>query len=569
MLVRIKYIFVIISCLLVFFDASSQTRMRRSVENRVLTAVEKMNDGNLQGAEDMLKDIVEVDPSCDAAWYYLGNIAISRSDLETAQVYTSKAVNLDPKNFWYRYRLAQLHAVSSREAAIEMYESLIRDFPKKSDLYFEMLDLYLDQKEYDKALLTIDEIEKVIGPTDHLAIYAYRIYYALGREEEGLEYLRKYNNRYSSPIVLSILADSELTMYNDSLAISYYDEAIDLDPTYSHALLGKAEACRMFRRYEEYFPALNRYVESASAPVSEKTDYLSTIVSKSEPQFIKRFMPQLDTTLQRLSRIHPSDSLVYNLRGVYYYYTGREDASLEQFRECAAAYPESFQAAATYIDFLMYTQRWKELSEEGRKTFERFPQETAFLEMAGVGDYNLGEYEKVLETCDKVLKIAPSDSSKTIRSWSTKGDVLHLLGENKKAYKAYEKALKINPDYVYVLNNYAYYLSMEGKKLNKAYEMSRKTVEAAPDNATYLDTFGWILYLRGEYSEAKSRFKTAMLHGGKDSAVILDHYAEVLFALKEYDLALVYWNLALQKNEADNVPGLKQKVEQKRKEIGR
>ena len=99
--------------------------------------------------------------------------------------------------------------------------------------------------------------------------------------------------------------------------------------------------------------------------------------------------------------------------------------------------------------------------------------------------------------------------------------------------------------------------------------MSRKTVDAEPDNATYLDTFGWILYLRGDLTEAKTFFKTAMLHGGKDSAVILDHYADVLYALGEFDLAFVYWNLALQKNADDDVPGLKEKVEQKKKEAGR
>jgi Tfp pilus assembly protein PilF len=211
---------------------------------------------------------------------------------------------------------------------------------------------------------------------------------------------------------------------------------------------------------------------------------------------------------------------------------------------------------------------WDELSAEGRKAFERFPKETAFLEMASMGDYNLERYDKVLEICDKVLEVAPADSSKTLRAWSTKGDVYHILGENKKAYKAYDKALKINPDYIYVLNNYAYYLSVEGKKLKKAYEMSRKTVEAEPDNATYLDTFGWILYLRGDLLEAKSFFKNAMLHGGKDSAVILDHYAEVLYALKEYDLAMVYWNLALQKDDG-SIPGLKEKVESRRAEAGK
>lgn len=571
MINKFRYIALIFSGILLFsIGAYSQNKMvEREMENMVLGAVQKIADGDIDGAEELLETVIMVNPSSDQAWYYMGEVAIYKSDLNAAIQYNSKAVELDPDNFWYRYRLAKLYSYSSREVGVEKYEELIKDFPKKNDLYYEMLELYLGQKEYDKALKTIEEIENVIGPNETIALYAYRIYYTLGREDEGLEYLRKYNSRYSSPVVLTILADTELAMYNDSLAVMYYDEAIDLDSSYSPALIGKAEACRIFRRYDEYFPALNLYIDNEYTSSQEKADYLSALVEKSDPQFIKRFMPQIDTAMIKLSQAHPADSVVYNLRGLYYYYTGRDEASVEQFRECATIYPESFDAAAAYVEFLMYQDKWQELSREGRAAFKRFPKETAFLEMAAIGDYNLGEYDNVLEACETVLAMAPRDSSKALRSWSTMGDVYHLLGDSKSAYKAYDKALKINPDYVYVLNNYAYYLSIEGGNLKKAYQMSRKTVEAEPDNATYLDTYGWILYLQGEYAEAKSQFKAAMLHGGKDSAVILDHYAEVLFALKEYDLAFVYWNLAMQKNTEDKIPGLKAKVEQKKKEAGR
>jgi Tfp pilus assembly protein PilF len=199
----------------------------------------------------------------------------------------------------------------------------------------------------------------------------------------------------------------------------------------------------------------------------------------------------------------------------------------------------------------MYTGRWEDLSSEGRRAYEAFPDHTSFLELASVGDYNLKAYDKVLEICDMVLKAAPADSSKTLRAWSTKGDVYHVIGEPGKSYRAYEKALKINPDYVYVLNNYAYYLSVDGKKLKKACQMSSKAIEAEPDNATYLDTFGWILHLLGRSEEARTHFKRAMLYGGKDSPVILDHYAEVLFALGEYDRAMFYWNKAIQINKGE------------------
>lgn len=139
-----------------------------------------------------------------------------------------------------------------------------------------------------------------------------------------------------------------------------------------------------------------------------------------------------------------------------------------------------------------------------------------------------------------MLRIAPRDSAVAVTAWSMMGDVYHLMNDTPKAYKAYDNVLKIAPGYAPVLNNYAYYLSEEGKKLKKAYAMSKKTVEAEPDNATYLDTFGWILYLQGKALEAKPFFKHAMLYGGKDSATILNHYAAVLEALGENDLAKVY-----------------------------
>ena len=50
--------------------------------------------------------------------------------------------------------------------------------------------------------------------------------------------------------------------------------------------------------------------------------------------------------------------------------------------------------------------------------------------------------------------------------------------------------------------------------------------------------------------------------------MILDHYAEVLYALKEYNLAFIYWNMALQKN-TDDVPGLKEKVLERKREAGK
>ena len=538
-------------------------------ENKVMDAVAMMNEGDVDGAEAALSSLLAEDVSNDAAWYYLANVSLRKNDLAGAEEYFRKAIDLDPDNFWYRYRLAGIYAATQRqELTIDMYEKLLEDFPDKTELYLDMVELYAAQGEYEKALDTIEEVETVFGVTEALAMYRFNLLRTLGKNDEAFASLEKYNKEYSSPYVLSTLADWQMSMYNDSTALSYYDEALELAPDYTPALLGKIETYRMTRKYDEYFRALDVFAGSGDIPAPAKSEYLMAVVQRTDPKFIRSFMPQIDSVMEKTLTVHPEDSTVLQTAGVYFYSTDRKDKAKEYFGKNAEVWPESLSASATFVEFLMYAEDWEALSDQGRKAYERFPKETAFLEMASVGDYNLERYEDVLQICEKVLEVAPADSSSTLRAWSTMGDIYHRLGEGKKAYKAYDKALKINPDYVYVLNNYAYYLSEDGRNLKKALAMSRKTIEAEPDNSTYLDTYGWILFLQGKAAEAKPYFKQAMLYGGKDSAVVLDHYAEVLYALKEYDMAFVYWNLARQKNNGD-IPDLDAKIEARKKAVNR
>ena len=563
------FIFVLLLTASSFMGMAQNHDAKALQENEIITAVSLYNERKLDEAQTVLKTVLAADPQNDAAWYWSAMIAFARNDAAKAEECLRKASEMDPGNFWYRYRLAGLYRATSRqELTVDMYEKLLEDFPKKSELYFDLVELYAAQNETDKALETLKEIETVFGMTESIAVFRFQLLQKAGKPQEAIASLEEYNKQYSSPYVLSTLADHQMSMYNDSTALSYYDEALDIAPDYLPALLGKAETLRMTRKYNDYFDVLNRFVDTEDGPVAGKSDYLLAVVQRTDPKFLRTFMPQMDTVMTKMLRNYPKDSTVLQLAGVYYWSTDRRDISKTHFRANVENNPKSLHASADFVEFLMYAEDWKALSEEGRKAFERFPQETALLEMASVGDYNLKDYDNVLELCHRVLDVAPGDSSRTLRAWSTIGDIWHQKGDTKKSYKAYDKALKINPDYIYVLNNYAYYLSQEGKKLKKAYAMSKKTIEAEPDNATYLDTFGWILYLQGKALEAKPFFKHAMLYGGKDSPVIMDHYAEVLYELKEYDLASVYWNMAKQKNDG-RIPDLEERIEARMKAIGK
>ena len=451
---------------------------------------------------------------------------------------------LDSTNFWYRRLLGRLYLSQNKtEEGMLQYERLVQDFPDKSSAVYELLDIYLARKEFEKALSTLDEIESQRGPSEEVTRTRYDIYTSMGKQDEGAAVLEKFNQQYSSPTILSMLGDYYLQDYSDSLARVRYQEALSLDSGYIPALLGMSEVYRHERNYPLFFQTLDKFFTSKDIPASSKTLYIGNLARGLDPKILQLHREGFDRLVQETVETHPGDSTVLSTAGTYYYSTGREAEAGNWFRESAQRYPQSLGQTATYIQYLSLQKDWPQLREQAMAAFRRFG-ELAFLDYANMANYQLEDYAAIIGNSQSMLRMYPKDKALCLSAWSMMGDAYHAQGDAKQAFKAYRKALQLDPDYAPVLNNYAYYLSLQGKSLKKAYNMSKKTVEQEPDNATYLDTFAWILHLMGKDLEAKPFFKHAMLYGGKESAVILRHYATVLETLGETDTAKVYRNQA-------------------------
>lgn len=507
----------------------------------LIDGVQLFTDQKYSQALDIFKALTDSDPQNDAAWYYRGLSEFYTRKAAEAEVSLRNAIALDSTNYWYRDRLAVLYSAMRQPArAIREYEKLLEDFPKKTDIYYSLVNAYMQTGQMDKVLETLTNIETIQGKTDQTVMTRFNILMQQGKADEAYAVLREYNDEYISAQVLTMLGDHEISAYHDSLAIAYYNEALNLDKDYSPARLGIAEAYRVTRQYDKYFPSLNDILSDKSIGAEAKNSYIQALMQHTEQRFFQNYQKQLDSSINLSLSVHPSDSALTETAAVYYYRTGRPEKTKELFRSNMTNNPDNIGTAVTYLQVLSTLQEWDELSKESREAFKRFPSEPGFLEMASSAEYNRGNYEEVIHLSEEMLQHAKGDSTVTLYALSTMGDMYHQIGNSKMAYKTYEKALKVNPDYAPVLNNYAYYLSVEGKNLGKAYKMSKKTIEQEPDNATYLDTFGWILHLQGKDIEAKPMFKHAMLYGGKDSSTILEHYAIILEALGENDLAASY-----------------------------
>ncbi len=530
-------------------------------ENEVMAAVEDFTQGRYDTAYKKLSLLSVKYPQNDAVYYYLGQYHAQRQQFAEAEDFHKLAVKYDSTNYWYRYSLASLYEAQKKiKEAMETYEAMLEDFPDKVDLYYNLVQVYVNLEKYKEALEVIDKIETVFGMTEQVAIYRFHLLLSIYNDEDAINSLLEYNEKYSSPNVLMSLAQYYQNKLDFETSIKYYNEALELFPDYTPAFVGKANIFYKTNRFEEYFSHINSLAKSNIVPVLDKKDYIWFILDKRNRTINDSNIQNYNEFIDNCLATHPGDSLIGQSASIYYYYTKQNEKAVSAMEELVELYPDSFGIRAGYLETLMYTDQWETLSKEGRKAFEKYPHELGFLEMASVGDYRLKRIDKVIEACETVIKTAPTDSAHTLRAYSTLGDSYFSIGKSKLAFKAYKKALKINPDYVYVLNNYAYYLSVKKKSLKKAAAMSLKTITAEPDNPTYLDTYGWILFLQGKPQEAKPHFQRAMIYGGKESAVIMDHYAEVLYALKEYDLAFLYWNRAKEEDVDGSIIDLEERI---------
>ena len=82
----------------------------------------------------------------------------------------------------------------------------------------------------------------------------------------------------------------------------------------------------------------------------------------------------------------------------------------------------------------------------------------------------LRNYNKAIDAFNDGLEFVYDNKKMMLEFYSNLGDAYQYTGQYEKSDKAYEDALKIDPDNAYVLNNYSYYLSLRKEKLEQEAE---------------------------------------------------------------------------------------------------
>ncbi|MDD4247217.1 MAG: tetratricopeptide repeat protein, partial [Dysgonamonadaceae bacterium] len=106
----------------------------------------------------------------------------------TAANYLSKAVEKDPDNYYYNMMLASLYGeLDRKEDAIGIYTTLLDKDPQNTDVYMALAEAYNNNGDLEKAIETLDALEKNVGIREAITLNKFRLYSMLSKKEKAFE----------------------------------------------------------------------------------------------------------------------------------------------------------------------------------------------------------------------------------------------------------------------------------------------------------------------------------------------------------------------------------------------
>lgn len=516
----------------------------RDVEKRAMfvEALSLEQTGRFEAALQVYDKCIAMDPAEAAAYYGKSNIYSAVGQFHQAIVNAEQAVKLDDKNTWYRVHLGSLYfAFGDFQKASVVYGRVVKDWPKDEQFYYAQAECFIRLKKYNDAIIVYDEAQKQTGTNEELFRRKYLLYMQLGKLDKAnaeLDQMMKLDPGNTG--ILLLKADALFDAGKAEQAFETYNQVLLIEPDNGFALLGLARYFEMKGDETAVLRELERAFRSSTFDVDHKVRIMLDYFEQTMKD--KAFIGEAYRLIQVLTETHPDEAKAHSIAGDFLSRDGRTEEARNSFLKAVKLVPDNYVLWNEVLFLDAELAQFDSLFNHANEAAQLFPAQAGFHYFTGLGAFQTKRYKEAIEAFKvaRTMVALPDQKDLDAEILQFLGDAHHALGEKDQAYEAYDKHLVYNPDNVFVLNNYAYYLALDKRELDKAARMAMKANKIKPDQTSYMDTYGWVLFQQGEYEDAAFWIKKA-IDKGASSAVILEHYGDVLFKLGQKDEALKYW----------------------------
>jgi tetratricopeptide (TPR) repeat protein len=531
---------------------------QKEFEYLYIEGLKQKSLGKVDNAVPLFSRCIEIDPTSSAAMYELAGINANKGDFTSAMMLLEKAVLLNPDNQYYRLLLARVFQQNKRfDKAAEQYESLVKMFPQKTDYKFYYASLLGSAGKYGEAINVLDKLETELGIMEPVSLAKQEIYLQKKDTLSAREEINKLiKSNPSQSRFYSYLADMYLAEGNKEKALENYNKVLQIDPDDGFVHLSLSNYYREADDFEKAYDHIKTAFTNKSLGVDVKIQ-MFTLLFQEKPRKIDD--KQEKELLEEMINAHLDDE---RPRALYVDYLVRQK-ELKRAREEMIIVVGMKKDNYVYRERLIFIsndmQDWQAVVDDSKAAMEYFPNQPLLYVLNAVGLLQLGSYEDVLKILDEGEDYIGDNTQMQSQYYLYRAEAFMKLLKVNEAYEMFEKLIKIDPVNYMAMNNYAYYLSERGEKLERAERLSGLVVKNNPNNATYLDTYAWVLFMRKDYRLAKFYMESAISKGGDDNPVLIEHYGDILYFLGQKEKAVENWKKAVELGGESDV--LKEKIE--------
>ncbi len=498
-----------------------------------------------EGAIRNFEQALRFMPDDAASMYELSEQYSNAGRIEEAFNMIQKAAKIEPENKWYQMRLGLFYRnLEQYNDFIKLYEKLTQKYPEDPDMLSELIDAYLVTENYSKALEKMDLLEQQVGENEFITEQRLQVFKRQGNTKKVVSELEKLIEQNPDNIrYYGLLASFYAENGKIKEAIKTYEKIEEINPEHPYINVSLLELYDMTGDKDKAFDELLAAIRNKNLDITTKANTYDYWMNKN--QGASNIDEQARQCGEAFVETHPDNKLGYLILGSCYFIEENAVKSKELYQKVLAIDSTDFFGWQNLIVSESRLNENEAVRDHAVAALKYYPMQPVFYWYAGVANAVMENNEDAISYLEKGRRYT-SDKMQMSEFDAFLGDIYHQQGEEDKAFDAYDRTLRNNPDNALVLNNYAYYLSLRGERLEEALEMAIRANELVPDNVYYTDTYAWVLYKLGRYKEAEKIMKKCLGLEKNPSGANLEHYGDILLKLGKESEAMEYWKKAQQ-----------------------
>ncbi|HVA99035.1 MAG TPA: tetratricopeptide repeat protein [Bacteroidia bacterium] len=529
---------------------STATSKKQSEETKVnimyyyYNACKEKMLGNYDLAISLFSKCVSLDPTNYAAQYEIGNIYYFQNDPDKAITYAKIAAFGNPKNPWYQLLYANcLKDKKQYSDLVKVYQQLTKNFPTRKDFYYDLASSQMLANKPNEALNTYNKIESLSGIQATSSLAKVDIYENENHFTDAENELKKLINVFpTEPRYYGLLGNIYLEKNDTTNALEMYHQILKIDPQNAFAHLSLADYYKGVHQDDRSYGELKIAFANPDLDIDTKIKILLSYytLTDTHPEYKKQAME----LCKILVKADSNEAKAFSMYGDFLIRDGSKKEARDAYRKSIQLDSSKYALWNQVIILDSELGDFPALLKESQEAMDLFPNQPLPYLLIGMADIEAHKDSSALAILQQGVVYAFDNKDMTAQFYSNIGDEAFKLKQYKTCFDAFDRSLAADSTNGFVLNNYSYYLSLQGQNLAKAEEMAKRANQIDTANSSFQDTYAWIFYKAGDYANAKKWSEKAISNGGSNSTVILEHYGDILYKTGNVQGALKYWNEA-------------------------